>query len=295
MSFMSSYSVQQIPPEPHPQRRPGYRAPDQFVVRGSLPPGPFAFQHRLWGTALEPKDQGIYEFDQVTAVDGEFTLDNLFWSSCHSSYTRCVFRQTSRATSKTRTSGREEPAAGLLGRCPSTYQDCTFDHLDFGLGDGGFLLGEARFERCTFRYCSYRWFRSTHADFIDCTFIGVMQSAWFWGATPLGDEWPRRNQFTGNDLSRAKPRRVVFRNGVDLSTNRLPEGPEYLHLDRFRERLERARAAVAAWPEEERRDAEIILDVSEEDDMDILFAWRRSLANPTSPVWAPLEALQLPR
>jgi hypothetical protein len=87
----------------------------------------------------------------------------------------------------------------------------------------------------------------------------------------------------------------AVRNGLDLSTNRLPEGAEYLHLDRFRERLQRARVAVAAWPEEERRHAEIILDIYEQEDMDILFAWRRSLANPTSPVWALLEALQLPR
>jgi hypothetical protein len=87
---------------------------------------------------------------------------------------------------------------------------------------------------------------------------------------------------------------LLFRNGVDLSSNRLPEGPEYLHLDRFRERLQAARVAVAAWPEQQRRDAEIILDVYEEEDMDILFAWRRSLANPTSPVWPLMEALQPP-
>jgi hypothetical protein len=91
---MHGYSVQQLPPELHPQRPPGYRAPDCFLVRGTLPPGPFAFQHPPWGTAQEPQDQGIYCFDQVTAVDGEFTLDNLAWHSCHSSYTRCVFRQT---------------------------------------------------------------------------------------------------------------------------------------------------------------------------------------------------------
>jgi len=30
-----------------------------------------------------------------------------------------------------------------LGRCWSTYQDCTFDHVDFGLRGGGFDLGEA--------------------------------------------------------------------------------------------------------------------------------------------------------
>jgi hypothetical protein len=88
---------------------------------------------------------------------------------------------------------------------------------------------------------------------------------------------------------------VLFRNGLDLSTNRLPEGPEYLHLDRFRQRLQHARIAVAAWPEEERRDAEIILDIYKQNDMDILFSWRRSLANPASPVWALLAALQLPR
>lgn len=52
--------------------------------------------------------------------------------------------------------------------------------------------------------------------------------------------------------------------------------------------------AVADWPEEERRHAEIILDVYEEEDADTLFAWRRFLASPTSPVWALLEALELP-
>jgi hypothetical protein len=226
------------------------------------------------GTPEEPEDQGHYQFDQVTAVDGEFTLDNLAWDPCHS--TRCVFRQAGKPPNPT---ACYSGAQGLFGRCPSVYQDCTFDHVDFGGRGGGFLLGEARFERCTFRYCRYRWFWASHADFIDCTFIGVMQSAWFWGTTPQGDERPRRNQFTGNDLSRARPRRVLFRNGVDLSANRLPEGPEYLHLDRFRERLQRARVVVAAWPEEERRDAEIILDVHEQEDMDVLLAWRRSLVS----------------
>jgi hypothetical protein len=45
------------------------------------------------------------------------------------------------------------------------------------------------------------------------------------GHHPVGEERPRRSQFTGNDLSHAKPRRVLFRNGVDLSSNRLPEVP----------------------------------------------------------------------
>jgi hypothetical protein len=289
---MASYTVQQIPPRPHPQRQPGYRAPDQFVVRGTLPSGPFVFRHPPWGTAREPQDQGHYQFDQVTAVDGVFSLDNLAWHDCHSSYTRCIFRQTGKPTSPT---VGYRGAQGLFGHCPSLYQDCTFEHVDFGLRGGGFSIGEARFERCTFRYCNYRQFEARHADFIDCTFIGVMKSARFWGTTPKGDDRPRRNQFTGNDLSRTKPRRVEFRNQVDLRSNRLPEGPEYLHLDRFRERLERARLAVADWPEEQRRHAEIILDVYQEEDMDVLFSWRRSLAGQESPVWALLEALELAR
>jgi hypothetical protein len=288
---MGTYSVEQIPPRPHPQRPPGYRAPDQFVVRGTLPPGPFVFQHPPWGTAQEPRDQGHYQFDHVTAVDGEFTLDNLAWHSCHSSYARCVFRQTGKGADPT---AGYSGAQGLFGHCPSVYRDCTFDHVDFGLRGGGFLLGEARFERCTFRYCNFRDFEARHADFIGCSFIGVMRSARFWGTTPQGDDRPRHNLFTGNDLSQAKPRRVEFRNGVDLSANRLPEGPEYLRLDRFRERLQRARAAVADWPEEERRDAEITLDIYGRNGMDELFGWRRALADPESPVWALLEGMELP-
>jgi hypothetical protein len=55
---MHSYSVQQIPPHPHPQRRSGYRAPDQFIVRGTLPLGPFVFQHPPWGPPTSPGTKG---------------------------------------------------------------------------------------------------------------------------------------------------------------------------------------------------------------------------------------------
>ncbi len=54
----SYYTVQQIPPEPHPQPRPGWRAPDEFVVRATLPPGPFMFQHPPWGPPRSPRTKG---------------------------------------------------------------------------------------------------------------------------------------------------------------------------------------------------------------------------------------------
>jgi hypothetical protein len=281
---MARYTVERIPPEPSPYRPPGYRAPDHFVVRGSVPSGPFVFEHPIWGTADDPQDQGFYEFDEATAVDAEFTFDNVGWYSADSSFSRCIFRQTRRRNIDPHTSG-------MFGRRWSTFQDCTFDHIDFGHG-GGFLLWNAAFKRCTFQYCNFRSFQANYSDFIDCTFVGVMQSAWFWGATIPGDEMQRQNQFSGNDLSGAKLRRVYFRNGVDLSANRLPNGPEYIHLDRFPDRLEHARAIVETWPDEERRHAEFILDIYRKDNMDILFAWRRILAGPQS-LWDLLESTEL--
>ncbi len=70
------------------------------------------------GTAEEPQDQGVYQFDQVKAVDGGFTLDNLAWSSCHSSYTGCVFRQTGKPTNPT---VGYSGAQRLFGHCLSVY------------------------------------------------------------------------------------------------------------------------------------------------------------------------------
>ena len=42
-------------------------------------------------------------------------------------------------------------------------------------------------------------------------------------------------EFSGNDFSRAKLYGVEFRYGIDLSTCRMPEGPEYLRIDDFPE------------------------------------------------------------
>ena len=170
-------------------------------------------------------------------------------------------------------------------RC--TYQECLFDHVDFGQRGGGFSPDEARFERCTFRFCNWRWFMATRADFVDCSFEGVMKRAWFFGADP--EDPDHVNDFARNDFTRAKLRGVEFRAGLDLADTRLPDGPEYLRLDDLRSRIAGARAAIQSWPEEQRREAEITLAIYDGEGIDTLFAWRGSLPARDSRVWQLLE------
>jgi hypothetical protein len=46
---------------------------------------------------------------------------------------------------------------------------------------------------------------------------------------------------------------VAFQGGIDLSAQRLPEGPDYVLIDRLQERIAAARRVVASWPEERER------------------------------------------
>ena len=268
---------------PGAARPDGWRPPDEFVVRGRVPAGEFEFERPAWGRRGEERHQGHYRFESVTASGTRFLLDGTVWVAAGSRFEDCVFRQQQRGPSRDYAG-----AQGTFGdgeRC--LYVKCLFDHVDFGQRGGGFFPGDARFERCTFRFCQWRWFQATRADFVDCTFEGVMKRAWFYGADPQDRE--RVNEFARNDFTQAKLRAVEFRAGLDLRDAQLPQGPEYLRLEHLRSRIAAAREAIQSWPDSERPEAETILDIYDGESIDTLFAWRGSLPAPDSRVWQLLE------
>lgn len=131
----------------------------------------------------------------------------------------------------------------------SLYRDCHFDRLNLVR----FSPGVSRFAGCTFESVEIRDARVELAEFVNCTFSGLIADAYFSG-TPneSGAKFlhpPRpRNEFRGNDFSRCRMRDVDFKHGIDINAQRWPEGPGYVLLDRLHDRLRAFRADVERWP-----------------------------------------------
>lgn len=153
------------------------------------------------------------------------------------------------------------------GKEVSEYIDCSFDGLRFRTSFGGY----ARFLRCSFRNVNLRdWFCFSSTELIDCTFSGRLRKAIFSGAVRDEDRdfvGRDRNEFRGNDFSEMKLEDVDFRNGIDLSLQKLPTGPEYLYLNDAEASVRRARAEVITWNDLDRRRQAMILIKSLEEDI----------------------------
>jgi uncharacterized protein YjbI with pentapeptide repeats len=134
------------------------------------------------------------------------------------------------------------------------YRDCRFDQADMRALPH---IGNARFERCSFRETRMEGWRADRAEFIDCVFAGRMYDCRFAGR-PWTDEdgatGRERNEFSGNDFREAELAAVAFVYGIDLTAQLLPEGDRYLLLDRPVERLDRVRAQIARWPQDDVRE-----------------------------------------
>jgi hypothetical protein len=149
--------------------------------------------------------------------------------------------------------------------------------MDFRSRGGGVDPGNATFEGCTFSYCAFNHFSPTHADFINCTFLGTITSAMFWGETPIRTPEPRRNAFTGNDFTGAKLRTRLLpnrRRSQHVPSARRTGVPS---CGRFLSKVEHVRAEISTWPDKERKRAQIFLDYHEDDRQDLLFLWRGAM------------------
>jgi hypothetical protein len=161
-----------------------------------------------------------------------------------------------------------------LGTVRCVFEDCDFRRVRIDAGSidrarfvrcrfDGFrprrnaLFGDLRFEDCTFENVKLKDWWPEAAEFIGCRFTGVLQGLQLWGSPPPWNvtDPPRSvNEIRDNDFTGAALIFPDFRAGVDLAANRWPSGPDYLLLDRWPARVERARAAVARWPDDAERE-----------------------------------------
>ncbi len=140
----------------------------------------------------------------------------------------------------------------FAARPASVFRDCRFDGTDLRR----VRPGEARFERCTFDDALLDGWRSEAAEFVGCRFAGALGRVVFSGR-PTGNAGRgvvrKRNEFAQNDFRDADLDQVVFTHGIDLSAQRLPLSDRYVRLDRFPQRLARARAEIVRWDVQEER------------------------------------------
>lgn len=151
------------------------------------------------------------------------------------------------------------------GRVTSEYVDCSFSDAKIHMGPGGY----ARFVGCTFENVAIDNWYCFAVELVGCTFSGRLRKAVFNGCVPSekrGVAGRAKNQFEGNDFSRAKLLDVAFRTGIDLSKQRLPSGPEYTYLADAPSAVRRARIAFNALTDPDvKKRVRGVLAVMEED------------------------------
>jgi len=149
------------------------------------------------------------------------------------------------------------------GTKTSEYIDCTFNGSKITAGSPGC----ARFVHCSFRDVLIREFFCQNVEFIDCVFSGKLLKGYFNGVVPedsIQRIGRRRNEFRGNDFSQMELIDVAFRTGIDLASQRLPVGPDYLYVPDAARVVSDVRKQVIAWKDLKlRREAMIVIQVLE--------------------------------
>jgi hypothetical protein len=113
-------------------------------------------------------------------------------------------------------------AQGSLAQRPSIYRSCTFERIRFK-NAGGFSLGQARFENCSFVNCRWEGSFAHSADLVDCTFVGKMNGCVWFGEERQPRQ--RRNEVRGNDFTGTVfTDNVGWRFGFPVADQIWPEG-----------------------------------------------------------------------
>ncbi|ETK33132.1 hypothetical protein MPTA5024_26390 [Microbispora sp. ATCC PTA-5024] len=176
------------------------------------------------------------------------------FSSFASEFDGCDFSETTFGTF----SGGASGVGGTLfsGQTwpQSVYRNCVFRRTRF---PQPVFLGNVRFEKCVFDRSRLRGMTWTQeAEFVGCTFLGRVREVNFWGL-PVLHQWPPfekvplgrgRNEFTGNDFSRAEVEWVAFKH-IDLDAQKWPGLPDHALLDRISERVPAVLKLVGSWPD----------------------------------------------
>lgn len=113
-------------------------------------------------------------------------------------------------------------AQGSLGNSPALYRACTFERIRFKTL-GGFSLGQARFENCTFLNCRWEGHFAKSADLEGCRFIGPMNGC-VWFGEEGGDQSTART-VRGNDFSGTRfTANVAWRGRFPVDAQTWPQG-----------------------------------------------------------------------
>ena len=184
--------------------------------------------------------RGVFRDERVHGADitGQ-TLESFV--SIGSTFEQCRFDRA-RLTSMSFGSGTQT----------SLYRSCTFDGARFDM----FAAGFARFEDCSFRDVRIRNWQCTAVEMVNCTFTGRLTGSYFHGTVPDDErQYTRRvhNEFHGNDFSGAELYDSDFRSGIDLTRQRLPDGPQYLYIADAPRVIAEVRRRVTAMEDLEQR------------------------------------------
>jgi pentapeptide repeat protein len=237
----------------------------------------------------QPDDERVVALHRatITAVDfrrarfDKFTLGGCLFD-------RCDFRGLK----------LDRRLAPLLTALPrSVFRDCRFDGADLRRA----LLGQSRFERCSFDDAHIDGSHTETAEFVECRFAGPLDDVTFYGA-PSGPEAKRldpprrRNDFRGNDFRDAEFVDVAFVAGIDMTLQRFPDDEVHVRVEGFQRRVAKARSDIKNWYERDRAPAMEMLTTLEARwrDQDIVVArrWTPRIKAPDrvqARVWEVLE------
>ncbi len=160
-------------------------------------------------------------FFRAAVTDVQVWLNAVHLTVQWSSFEGCHFRQRVRPVLGT----DGFAAQGSFGNDPALYRGCTFERVRFRTM-GGFSLGQARFERCTFVNCRWEGHVADAADLLDNTFVGRMNGC-VWVGRSRSDRYPggRRNLIRGNDFTATElTDNVAWRRDFPLADQHWPEG-----------------------------------------------------------------------
>jgi hypothetical protein len=167
-----------------------------------------------------------------------------FWSfeAPGSTFTACDFRKA------------RLDAGHMGGDDQTVYRQCRFEGARLGKTDAWF----ARFEQCIFDRAHLDTWKAFNAEFVECHFAGRIEDVAFAGKPdPKHVKWVRPprsiNEFIGNDFRQTELIDVTFFRGIDLNAQLLPDGDQYIRLDRLGERIRKVRADVARWSDDRSR------------------------------------------
>ncbi|MEU6715641.1 hypothetical protein ABZ897_29615 [Nonomuraea sp. NPDC046802] len=135
------------------------------------------------------------------------------------------------------------------GKQPTIYRECTFD----GMVIGGGGAGRVTFSQCSFQRVKIKDYRFTDAEFIECSFSGILRSIIFSARPAAGDFSRKQNEFYGNDFVDANLDDVSFRGGIDLDRQMWPHGQEYFIMRGAEQIIARARQVILSWPNRQDR------------------------------------------